>query len=54
MIGPVSVDVAYTRRLAPHLSVRPHVTLGRIADGEIRTLLDAPAATFGVAAVLAF
>ncbi len=53
-IGPVSVNVAYTRRLAPHLSVRPHVTFSRIADGEIRKLLDPPAATFGVAAVLAF
>jgi hypothetical protein len=53
-VGPLSVNVAFTRQLAPHLRVRPHFTLSHIPDEEIRQLLDPPTATFGVAAVVDF
>ncbi|MEX1130004.1 MAG: hypothetical protein WEB50_15650 [Vicinamibacterales bacterium] len=53
-IGPLSVNVACTRQLARHFSVRPHVTLSRIPDARVRILLNPPAATFGLAAVLEF
>jgi hypothetical protein len=53
-IGPVSVNVACTRQLTPHFSVRPHFTFSHIPDAGVRKLLSPPAATFGVAAVLAF
>ena len=53
-IGPVSVNVAYARQLAPHVSIRPHFTLSHIADAEVRALLNPPAATFGIAAVVGF
>lgn len=53
-VGPVTLNVAWTRRLSPHVSVRPHVTVSRIADAEARTLLNPPQATFGVAAVFAY
>lgn len=52
LIGPLTLNVSYLRKLAPRLAIRPHVSFIYIGDSKARHLLDPHGATAGFAIVV--
>ena len=52
VVGPLMLNVSYTRSIVPYLAIRPHLSLIRIGDTTARRLFDLPSATGGIAVVV--